>query len=65
MSNDKNIETEKLTIEEKRLLSIVENLKRTFEKNADITYFNDLINAETRLLLLRRKLDYTRSGRLQ
>jgi hypothetical protein len=45
-----------LLMEEKRLLSIIQNLRNNVTAYKDIDFSSDVLDAETRLLLLRRTL---------
>ncbi len=53
---------ESLVIEEKRLLSLIQNLRNNVDGYEGVSFANDLLEAETRLLLLRRVLDVQRHG---
>lgn len=62
MMDQKKQETEFMRLEEKRLLSIIANLRSNIEGREGISFANDLLGAETRLLLLRRKIDLQLKG---
>lgn len=65
MTIQKKQDVEFLLLEEKRLLSIIQNLKNNIDHYEGISFSNDLLNAETRLLLLRRKLDNQHNSRFK
>lgn len=65
MTIQKKPDVEFLLLEEKRLLSIIQNLKNNIDRYEGISFSNDLLNAETRLLLLRRKLDNQHKSRFK
>lgn len=65
MTIQKKQDVEFLLLEEKRLLSIIQNLKNNIDRYEGISFSNDLLNAETRLLLLRRKLDNQHNSRFK
>ncbi len=62
MSTEKEEYIESLVVEERRLLSIIENLRNNVDGYGGVSFSNDLLEAETRLLLLRRVLDVQRHG---
>ena len=62
MSTEKEEYIESLAVEERRLLSIIENLRNNVDGYGGVSFSNDLLEAETRLLLLRRVLDVQRHG---
>jgi hypothetical protein len=48
--------TQSLLMEEKRLLTLIQNLRMNVNAYEGVDFSVDLLNAETRLLLLRRTL---------
>lgn len=62
MTDEKKKNTEILLLEEKRLLSIIKKLMDNVDTYQGVSFSDDLLEAETRLLLLRRVLAVQRHG---
>jgi hypothetical protein len=62
MVNEKQQNIDFMTMEEKRLMSVIKNLRENVNIHEGVTFAKDLLEAETRLLLLRRVLDVQRFG---
>jgi hypothetical protein len=62
MTDEKKKNTEILLLEEKRLLSLIKNLRDNVDTYQGVNFSNDLLEAETRLLLLRRVLSVQQHG---
>ncbi len=62
MIDEKKKNTEVLLLEEKRLLSLIKNLRDNVDTYQGVNFADDLLEAETRLLLLRRVLAVQQHG---
>ncbi|MES2823995.1 MAG: hypothetical protein V4732_10375 [Pseudomonadota bacterium] len=62
MTDEKKKNTETLLLEEKRLLSLIKNLRDNVDTYQGVSFADDLLEAETRLLLLRRVLAVQQHG---
>ncbi|MES2674085.1 MAG: hypothetical protein V4660_07585 [Pseudomonadota bacterium] len=62
MIDEKKKNTEVLLLEEKRLLSLIKNLRDNVDTYQGVSFSDDLLEAETRLLLLRRVLAVQQHG---